>query len=292
MLRPPYSRQQLNWHHFGVSHSGDWSLTLRPYYAQLFSNLCADIMFNSHTGWRISSDGRHWYAYFSELDTEERESINEFVEKYQQFVILDLNDNISPYYSDELDACMCLNFNMFQTDSGDLMRTEDGINVYRAKYERSPDAIDTLGQDMNEAINWLPIASTLDRFIPRCLTYIPAEPDKLFHLPRELAYNLMRRTPAEDAHRLGHLIEARLTTSKIPLKNATLDEKLAEWQRITTEQAIDLSASVAGRAVYVIDDLYQSGVTMWTFAKYLKSIGARWVFGLVAVKSLRDTDNV
>lgn len=41
----------------------------------------------------------------------------------------------------------------------------------------------------------------------------------------------------------------------------------------------------------MVDDLYQSGTTMWEYAKFLKTLGARFVFGIVCVKSLRDSDN-
>lgn len=41
----------------------------------------------------------------------------------------------------------------------------------------------------------------------------------------------------------------------------------------------------------MVDDLYQSGATMWEYAKFLKSLGAICVFGIVCVKSLRDSDN-
>ena len=45
------------------------------------------------------------------------------------------------------------------------------------------------------------------------------------------------------------------------------------------------------KTVLIVDDLYQSGASMWTYAKYLKSMGANKVIGLVAVKSQRDSDN-
>ena len=45
------------------------------------------------------------------------------------------------------------------------------------------------------------------------------------------------------------------------------------------------------KKVLIVDDLYQSGTSMWSYAKYLKSLGATEVLGLVAVKSQRDSDN-
>ncbi|MBF0334071.1 MAG: nickel-dependent hydrogenase large subunit, partial [Alphaproteobacteria bacterium] len=45
-------------------------------------------------------------------------------------------------------------------------------------------------------------------------------------------------------------------------------------------------------AVILIDDKYQSGVTLQYVASRLYQAGARRVYGLCAVKTMRDTDNV
>ena len=57
-------------------------------------------------------------------------------------------------------------------------------------------------------------------------------------------------------------------------------------------EAIKITGDVREKDIIIIDDLYQSGFTMWTVAQLLKKKGAKRVFGLACVKSLRDTDNV
>ena len=47
-----------------------------------------------------------------------------------------------------------------------------------------------------------------------------------------------------------------------------------------------------GKTVPVIDDLYQSGVSVWSLAEHFKSHGAREIYALASVKSWSDTDNV
>ena len=42
----------------------------------------------------------------------------------------------------------------------------------------------------------------------------------------------------------------------------------------------------------LVDDLYQSGTTMWTLARFLKDNGAKSVYGLACVKSWRDSNNI
>ena len=79
------------------------------------------------------------------------------------------------------------------------------------------------------------------------------------------------------------------------LANQTLE--LFEKIGITCEEIYDKKMSAAqfpinSFDVFIVDDLYQSGTTMWAFARYLKNLGARQVFGLACVKSLRDSDNV
>lgn len=60
----------------------------------------------------------------------------------------------------------------------------------------------------------------------------------------------------------------------------------------TLANVFTLNEPVQGKSVLIIDDLYQSGVTAWSLAKFLKSQGAREVYALACVKSWRDTDNV
>lgn len=291
---PPYSRQQLGWYQFEERKIGEWILVLKPYYAALFSRQQNGIMLKSHTGWRITKAGNNRYAYFRNLYLEDIASIRTFIEAYSSLVIIGLNEHIKPHFTAELDACIALDFNMIKRSSGEPLRTEVGELEYQAKYHQASAAIDTLSRAIAASIAWIPSSNIEDLYpsMKWCLTYIPPEPIKQFHLPRELARRIVSCIPQE----LGSvptysIVEAQLTGSKASLKNAPFEQKLAEWQRIIQERSISLSHSIQGYAVYLIDDLYQSGATMWTYAKYLKSIGADQVFGFVCVKSLRDTDN-
>jgi len=74
------------------------------------------------------------------------------------------------------------------------------------------------------------------------------------------------------------------------MKDEPLAGKRAYWQRVVTDERIELSVDVRDRAVCIVDDLYKSGFTIWSFAKLLKQKGAGPVFGLCCVKSLRDDD--
>lgn len=54
---------------------------------------------------------------------------------------------------------------------------------------------------------------------------------------------------------------------------------------------IEISRNVNDTTVFVVDDLYQSGVTLWSYARFLKMVGAAKVIGVVCVKAGKDTDN-
>jgi orotate phosphoribosyltransferase-like protein len=87
-------------------------------------------------------------------------------------------------------------------------------------------------------------------------------------------------------------IDADLHCEKPGLKGLTVEEKIPVWQDLYNEEGcVQLSGSVEDRLVVVIDDLYQSGATLWMYAKFLKEQGATHVIGLPCVKSLRDSDN-
>ena len=88
-------------------------------------------------------------------------------------------------------------------------------------------------------------------------------------------------------------VASGLICDKAALKNLSLVDKARQWCDLyESGQCVTMNAEVKGKTVIVIDDLYQSGVTLWCYARYLKRLGAKYVLGLVCVKSLRDTDNV
>ena len=104
-------------------------------------------------------------------------------------------------------------------------------------------------------------------------------------VPRKLAKTISRESGIP-------FIDCSLHCGKQSLKNLSLSDKIAEWDRLYSDKkCIQLSGNVAGKTVFLIDDLYQSGTTLWSCAKHLKQAGALAVIGLVCVKTFRDTDN-
>ncbi|TWT30126.1 Ribose-phosphate pyrophosphokinase [Blastopirellula retiformator] len=232
---------------------------------------------------RSGQSGKAKYAYFKNLDYGEVSEIERFIQTYQQRVIIDLNSNIEKYFGEELDSCMALDYG----HSTPGTRTETGQLEYEAKYQGNDEASESLAKMLARAAFEIPFRA--HSTVTRCITYIPPTEDKDFHLPRDLAHEM--RSQISNPFFKEDVVDATLTIDKESLKNASLEAKVEIWQEIVEADAVELKQDVNGKLVYVVDDLYQSGVTMWSYAKYLKKQGAHAVFGLPCVKSLRDSDN-
>jgi len=116
------------------------------------------------------------------------------------------------------------------------------------------------------------------------LSVIPAEPN-----PNKISRKLSQELALKKGIRF---VDATLNCPKASFKNLSIEQKIPEWEKLfNDERCVTLADSVTDKNIIIIDDLYQSGVTMWSYAKYLKDKGASFVLGLVCVKSLRDSDN-
>jgi predicted amidophosphoribosyltransferase len=91
----------------------------------------------------------------------------------------------------------------------------------------------------------------------------------------------------------AEFMEPKLRNSKPQMKELNVQQKVSTWSSIYGVPGnVDCgTVSFSGRDVVIVDDLYQSGVSMWAYAKFLKESGANRVFGLAGVKSMRDSDN-
>ncbi|MFO0969136.1 MAG: hypothetical protein U0793_26575 [Gemmataceae bacterium] len=189
-------------------------------------------------------------------------------------------------FSDELDFCLALDFTKPTPTTED--RTEIGELEYHAKYHQSSEAIGELQKELTFAVRSLP-PDAISR--PRLLTYVPSNAVQDFCLPALLSRGIVDMLPRTFWSDAEPLVTPRLVVAKTSAKNLAVDKKIAIWTRIVRSDGIRLSRDVENCSVVVVDDLYQSGASLWSFAKYLKSRGARSVVGVTCVKSLRDTDN-
>lgn len=288
-------RMQLSWHIFKEQRPGVWILSLcPPVYADIFSQQERELMHKADGYWRESSSGRAKYLFLKSLDSPEIKNVKRFLEEYRRYVLVGKSEFLCEHFGNDLNFCMALDFNFERSGIGD--RTLTGHLVYQAKYRsrgmsrKTRLAIHCLADQLALGVKRLPRSG---RLIDYCLTHVPVPPDKTYDLPSELCRLVADRlsdTPV--LRRKNPVVRARLQCPKPAFKDLSCEEKLRHCKKIMTPENVSLSHTVSGYGVIVIDDLYQSGVTMWSYARLLKSAGAAEVLGLTCQKSIRDTDNL
>jgi predicted amidophosphoribosyltransferase len=224
-------------------------------------------------------------AVFADLDEQAILTIGRFLEYYARAVCISANRHLAGSFSKEVDFCVALDFNR---SSPQASRTGIGEWEYRAKYRQAHEAIVELQKALCTGFRWLPWQIFPK---PRLITYVPCESKKKIYLPRTLAEAVVDQAREAFWGASAPLLRAELKGSKESMKNLNVNQKIAYWAKLADAGDIMLSGAIKDRCITVIDDLYQSGASLWSFAKFLKAQGAAMVAGLVCVKSLRDTDN-
>jgi len=180
------------------------------------------------------------------------------------------------FLRDCLDLSVALDQNLIDNRSGKY--TPLGELESRAKERPDQPAIQRLAKHYCTAIRDLPGY--------REATYIaavPARPGKTYDLPTALAKRI-----AEELQLPDLTSKFRFREAKDSIKLLGVDEKWDAWE----QTGLNLEQPMADApSVILIDDKYQSGITIQYVASRLYAAGAREVFGLCAVKTLRDTDN-
>lgn len=110
----------------------------------------------------------------------------------------------------------------------------------------------------------------------------PSRPDKAFDLPSHLAKGIAKAWGRKD------LSSAVTATARPGLKNVPVGDKL---NTLDGTLRVD-KRSVDGQVILLVDDLYQSGVSMNSVGMELLNAGAEKVFGLACEKTCRNDDNV
>ncbi len=212
------------------------------------------------------------------LTKEEKQEVRKLLAIFKKYVLLGKSKNIDPYFEDELDLCFALDYNLAE----DFITNEVGYTTYgrlehNAKENRDADARAQLVETFANLCEIHPIYRKAGIVMP-----IPPNPSKTFHLPIKLAGDLAETTGIKDGTSMIRKVKETLRMQEL-----TFDEK-----KEALIGAIEINGGdVEGKSIILVDDLYQSGFTMWTVAKLLKKKGAKKVLGLACVKSWRDTDN-
>ncbi len=208
----------------------------------------------------LKFDGKYWCPANSD---EEFEKLELFVEKYKNTVFI----------RDTLEISIAISEHMLNEDN----RTEIGDLEYEAKYSECEISIKKLEDIIVSFIN---NTSVYDEATLICS--VPSSVKEKLNLPQKLCKNISERINKID---ISSNIEWK--NSKPKIKELDLDEKLDALQQ--TDLLVNFD--VKNKNIILVDDLYQSGLTMQFVAMKLKENGARKIFGISIVKSRRDTDN-
>ncbi|GBE06458.1 DNA utilization protein GntX [bacterium BMS3Abin10] len=267
------SRAQMYKYEFGWVGDNKWRLqiwmceTYAPFLKEYFPEIEFDFR-DEPSGTCIAS---------LDLTKEEEQEVRKLLDIFKKHVLLGKSKNIDPYFEDELDMCFALDYNLAEDFiTHDVGYTTYGNLEHNAKENRDADARAQLVETFANLCEIHPIYRRARIVMP-----IPPNPSKTFHLPIKLARELAETTGKKDC---ASMIRKVKETPR--MQDLTLDEK-----KKALRGAIEINGDVEGKQIIIIDDLYQSGFTMWTVAKLLKKHGAKKVLGLACVKSWRDTDN-
>ncbi len=249
----------------------NWKLIL-PFantYENAFGSMC-DVNFHPHH----AGDRLMIFLNGTEGDMEAPTEVVEWVEKVGQPVAM----------KDFLAISFALDYDRH---GGNPQKTQTEIGALRAQAKpyggaaatkQTKEAADQLVEHCVTFLNAMGCYSSAD-----CVVAMPpSDPSKAFNLPRYLAKHIAKKWGREDLskHVTG---KPRNSIKGIPLarKLDTLLETIAVADGVLLD-----------RKVLLLDDLYQSGVSMNYCGLLLLEAGARKIFGLACEKTCRNDDNV
>jgi hypothetical protein len=215
-----------------------------------------------------------WYTYLRVEDAGALDRIRLWQDTVGRYVVLR--------------DCLALSFALdFEHEAGDPSKPQSRIGALRSRakpYNRRPtdDSLEAAEQLVQECLSFLG-AMTCYEAADAVVAMPPSRPDKPFDLPRYLAQGIASEIGKPDLS--GYVVTR---SGRPPLKDVSLAEKLETIQgTISTEGAL-----LECRTILLVDDLYQSGISMNYVAMELLKAGARAVLGLACEKTCRNDDNV
>ena len=238
----------------------------------------------SPKGWTITNNNNYslWIPP-NNLNDNDIQAFNQWANNCNTHIWLKTNKNIEKQFMDELNYCVASDWNFsFETNT----RTNVGEAEYKLKYHYPKGKInakeaanysDILANAIMDCFQYLPIENTTSILV----TSIPSNRENLSWGMAKYVCNKLNVS----------LLSSNLKVEKQQTKGLSIDQKIEMWDSIYKCGQVDLTETVYGKTVLIVDDLYQSGTSIWSFAKHLKSMGTSLVYGLVAVKSQRDSDN-
>ena len=251
----------------------DWNLIFpfQETFVPSFQEMCSSI---KHIPFRLTSTGTAYYTFLKNVSDVDVEAVQDWLKAIEGYVALR--------------DCLAISFAIDYDRVGGSPhneRTHIGNLRARAKTYGKPATKDTYAAADGLIESCLQTLSHLTCFdSATCIVAIPpSDPEKPFDLPQYLADGISKRLGKPDK-----TVAVQTITDRRASKEILLEDKLS-----TVEGTIKVdSAAIQDEIVLLVDDLYQSGVTMNYVAMLLLEAGAKKVFGLSCEKTCSNDDNV
>lgn len=204
--------------------------------------------------------------YSLAIDTEERfEKVHSWLESQGSTVFL--RDCLA------LSCALDMNF----SDPAERSYTELGDLERKAKHSQDIGAISELSDRLSAFIEETPYYRRA-----KYIAAVPPRPGKTYDLPSTLAESVSKVLGLKD-------VTALFSRGASPgsIKNAAVEQKWDLWE--STE--LELEGRFPPISCILLDDKYQSGITLQFVASRLLAAGFSRVYGLCVVKTLGDSDN-
>lgn len=251
---------------------GKDSRLVLPFF-ETFENAFAAMCTVDATRFRESTGGRCYTFLRVPPGGEEMEQVRRWIELVGRYVVLR--------------DCLALSCALdYDREGGDPDEPRTAVGELRARakpYDREPTAdtlaaADALVERSAEFFHEM----TCYRYADGVVAMPPSDPEKRFDLPTYLTAGLAKAIEVPDLSASVRTVRARP-----PVKDTPVGDKLDKLLG-----SVEVGPEVAGRSILLVDDLYQSGVSMNYVAMELLAAGATRVFGLACEKTCRNDDNV
>lgn len=223
-------------------------------------------IFEAQTGLELERPSK-WQGRWRNVNGEEITKIKTWMK--DQGTLVFLRDCLS------LSVALSINFNKSNT------RTKIGELQNKGKWKKDESSIYQLAERVEEQIRHLPYYKDAD-----LICSVPSPPGTDFDLPGRVA-SLVGEKVGKQIITGGFAFDRK----KPSLRDASFDNKWQIWEDAKVSFRNNDEFNVNDKTVILIDDLYQSGITMQYVAMKLQQGGAREVYGLSFVKTRGDRDN-
>lgn len=287
-MKYQYKRERSGfWVNIFENEDDSYSISTNKKYVELINYFFPMLESYSPTKWKDSDNFRYMSNLWLPDGCFDQNYINKFMEwcdaAIHNVLWLELNKNICEFFCSELDYCIASDFNIIYGDG----RTEMGEAEYQLKYNsdnisknEQKKYADYIMNKMLDNCKYIPISNLQDWYISPMPATESGKMKIAWSMAEAIARNLMIS-----------FVDATLRCEKPQMKQLSVENKILIWDNIYRNNKVIIDRNVQNKNIIVIDDLYQSGATIWQYAKFLKENGASSVFGLVCVKSLKDSDN-